>query len=130
MNTKNTKALVIDDNVFKANDICKALRECGVRNIIQVDNQEDAFEEIYRSINEDKSIDLVVTDMHYPVKKGQEADTESGFIFIKRMKSEDIDIPIIICSSLNFEAPDVAGVVWYSKIRDLREDFMEVIKNI
>jgi len=38
MNTKNTKALVIDDNVFKTNDICKALRECGVRNIIQVDN--------------------------------------------------------------------------------------------
>lgn len=130
MNVRDIKALVIDDNVFKTNDICKALRECGVRNIIQVDNQEDAFEEIYRSINDDKSIDLVVTDMHYPVKKGAEADTKSGFIFIERMKSENINIPIIICSSLNFEAPDVAGVVWYSKIRDLREDFMEVLRGI
>ncbi len=130
MNTKNIKALVIDDNVFKINDICKALNECGINNIIQVDNQEDAFEEIYRSMDDDNGIKLVVTDMHYPVKKGDDADTRSGFIFVERMKSENIDIPIIICSSLNFEAPEVAGVVWYSKIRDLREDFMEALRGI
>lgn len=130
MKANDIKALVIDDNIFKTNDICKALRECGVNDIVTVDNQEDAFDVIYKADDSDKAIKLIVTDMHYPVKKGAEADTKSGFIFIDRMKSERINIPIIICSSLNFEAPDVAGVVWYSKLRDLREDFMEVLKSI
>lgn len=130
MKANDIKVLVIDDNVYKTNDICKALRECGAIDIVKVDNQEDAFDVIYKAADSDKPISLIVTDMHYPVKKGAEADTKSGFIFIERMKSEKINIPIIICSSRNYETPDAVGVVWYSKIRDLREDFMEVLKEI
>lgn len=130
MRGKIPKALIIDDNVYKANDIRKALEACGIGRVSSVDNQEEAFDAIYESLNTDNPINLIVTDMHYPVKKGKVADTKAGFIFIERMKSEQLDIPIIICSSLNYEAPDAAGVVWYNKIRDLREDFMEIIKEI
>ena len=125
MEMKNINALVIDDNVFKTNNICKALRENGIRNITSVDNQEDAFKLIYEG-----TVNLIVTDMHYPVKKGAIADHKSGFIFVERMKSENIDIPIIICSTHNFESSDVVGIVWYSELRDLREDFMEVLREI
>lgn len=125
MEIKNINALVIDDNVFKTNNICKALRENGIRNIISVDNQEDAFKLIYEG-----AVNLIVTDMHYPVKKGAIADYKSGFIFIERIKKENIDIPIIICSTHNFESTDVAGIVWYSELRDLREDFKEVLENL
>lgn len=51
MNLSEMKVLLIEDDVFKAVDVNKALTFCGIRNIIEVDNQEEAWKVICSSIN-------------------------------------------------------------------------------
>ncbi|MBR2403097.1 MAG: hypothetical protein IKB01_10095 [Lachnospiraceae bacterium] len=44
--------------------------------------------------------------------KGMEAYYDAGFILIEQLKEEEINIPVIICSSRNYNAPEILGTVW------------------
>ena len=123
----DVKALVIEDNVYKAIDIKKALSFCGINNVILVSNQEAGFKIIYKSEIQRLPVELIVTDMHYPLEAGTIADEEAGFKLIKRLKREAKDIPVIICSSRSYNDPDILGNVWYNDLRDLNLDFKEVL---
>ena len=140
MNLSEMKVLLIEDDVFKAVDVNKALTFCGIRNIIEVDNQEEAWKVIYQSIGQGESvegdvskcqpgqkIDLIVTDMHYPMAPRTKPDENAGFKLIERLKKEHLYIPVIICSSINYNVPEILGTVWYNKLRDLNLDFKELL---
>lgn len=127
MDLSKIKAVIVDDDVFKGADIRKALEFNGVRDIITVRNQEKLWEQIYHG--EDK-IDLIVTDMQYPLKAEGAIDEEAGFKLMERMEKEKIDIPVIVCSSLNYKIPDILGSVWYSKLSDLNSNFKEVLDKL
>lgn len=99
MDLSKIKAVVVDDDVFKGSDIRKALEFNGIRSIVTVRNQEKLWEQICHG--EDK-IDLIVTDMQYPLGEGEAVDEEAGFKLIERMEKEKIEIPVIVCSSLNY----------------------------
>ena len=43
------------------------------------------------------------------------------------MEKEKIDIPVIVCSSLNYVIPNILGSVWYNKLNDLDFNFKEVL---
>ncbi len=118
------KVIIADDDVIKGTDIREALEFNGVRNIIKVRNQEKLWEQIYHG--EDK-IDLIVTDMQYPLEEGKAVDEEAGWKLIKKMKKEKIDIPVIVCSSLNYSIPDILGSVWYNELNDINLSFREVL---
>lgn len=124
MDLSKIKAVIVDDDVFKGTDIRKALEFNGVRNIMTVRNQKKLWEQIYHG--EDK-IDLIVTDMQYPLEAGGAVDDEAGLKLIERMKKEKIDIPVIVCSSLNYRIPDILGNIWYNKLNDLNSNFKEVL---
>lgn len=126
MDLSKIKAVIADDDVFKGADIRKALEFNGIRNIMTVRNQEKLWEQIYHG--EDK-IDLIVTDMEYPLEAGEDVDEEAGFKLIERMKKEKIEIPVIVCSSSDYRysIPDILGSVWYSKLNDLDSNFKEVL---
>lgn len=124
MDLSKIKAVIVDDDVFKGIDIQKALEFNGIQNIVTVRDQEKLWEQIYDS--EDK-IDLIVTDMQYPLKAEGAIDEEAGFKLMERMEKEKIDIPVIVCSSLNYRIPDILGTVWYSKLSDLNSNFKEVL---
>lgn len=128
MSLSKLKTLIIDDNVYKAMDITRALEFSGVRDITRVRDQESAFEAIYKSVESKAAFDLIVTDMHYPLAKGMEADYDAGFILIKRLKEEEINIPVIICSSRNYSEHGILGTVWYNELCDLNRDFKELLK--
>ena len=89
-----------------------------------VGNQEKLWEQIYQ--DKDK-IDLIVTDMEYPlVERGAvDVDVDAGFKLIERMKKEKINIPVIVCSAADYRnnIPDKLGVVWYTERNDLNFDF-------
>lgn len=124
MDLSKIKAVIADDDVFKGTDIRKALKFNGIRNITTVRNQEKLWEQIYHG--EDK-IDLIVTDMQYPLEAGEAVDEEAGLKLIERMEKEKIDIPVIVCSSLNYSIPDILGSVWYNGLNDLDSSFKEVL---
>lgn len=124
------KALVIDDNVYKLIDIQKAL---NFNRITQVDtcyDQETALEKIKNSIKENAPYDLIVTDMHYPLAKRMESDLEAGYKLIEKLKEENINIPVIVCSSQNWTVLGSIGTVWYNDLRDINFDFKELIEKI
>ncbi|WP_083655219.1 response regulator [Roseburia sp. 499] len=130
MNLSKIQVLVIDDDVFKANDIRKALAFSGITNILTVNNQEDAWKEIYKSENMEAKIDLIVTDMCYPLSRGNSIDEEAGFKLIERLNKEKIEIPVIVCSSIKYNVPEILGSVWYNKSRDLEFDFRDVLNRL
>ena len=124
MNLSKIKAVIADDEPIKRNEIRKALEWSGVRNIVTVKNQEELWEQIYQS---EDTIDLIVTDMQYPLKERQAIDTEAGLKLIERMEKEKIDIPVIVCSSLDYSIPEILGCVQYSECNDLNLDFKKVL---
>lgn len=124
MDLSKIKAVIVDDDVFKGMDIRKALEHNGVRNIVTVRNQEKLWEQIYQG---EEKIDLIVTDMQYPLETGGAVDEEAGFKLIGRMEKEGIDIPTIVCSSLNYSIPNILGSVWYNELNDLDSNFEEVL---
>lgn len=126
MNLRELKVLVVDDNVFKTMEIKRALEYSGVEQIILADNQA----EVWGILDEHAPIDLIVTDMHYPLEQGMIADHCAGFILIEKMKERGITIPVIICSSRNFICPDAFGTVWYSKQRDIRLEFRNLLEQL
>uniref|UniRef100_UPI0040570FEA hypothetical protein n=1 Tax=Acetatifactor sp. TaxID=1872090 RepID=UPI0040570FEA len=47
MTLSTLKVLIVDDNVYKAMDITRAMEYSGVSDITRVKDQESAFEAIY-----------------------------------------------------------------------------------
>lgn len=130
MKLAELKVLVIDDSVYKAMDITKALEYSGIRDVVRARHQEAGFEKLYESKKLGTPIQLIVTDMHYPLDAGMEADYDAGFKLIERLKKEGLDIPVIICSTHNFNDSRILGCVWYSEQRDLNRDFKAVLKRL
>ena len=124
------RVLIVDDDVFKAVDIKKALKFNGIRHITLVRNQEAVWDEIDKAKENGNTIDLIVTDMHYPLEPGLEADHNAGYILLERLKERGIKIPVIICSTQNFHSADALGTVWYSKLRDIDADFKEILRKL
>lgn len=90
------------------------------------------WETIYESKNGGRKIDLIVTDMQYLLTAGGRIDTDAGFKLIERMGKEQIDIPIIICSTGNYQGVEgILGSVWYREIdNDLGWEFKEVLSKL
>ncbi|MCM1087794.1 MAG: response regulator [Muribaculaceae bacterium] len=127
MDLSKIKAVIVDDDAIKAADIRKALEFNGIRNIMIVRNQEKLWEQIYHSENK---IDLIITDMQYPLEAGGAIDDEAGFKLIERMEKEKTGIPVIVCSSLNYNIPGILGSVWYNRLNDIESDFGEMLDRL
>ena len=124
MDLSEIHVVIADDDIFKSIDIQRALEFNGIKNIMTVRDQEKLWKQIYHG--EDKT-DLIVTDMQYPLGEGEAVDKEAGYKLIERMEKEKIDIPVIVCSSLNYRIPNILGSVWYNRLNDLNFCFREVL---
>ena len=123
-----SRAIIADDEILKAMDIKKALAFNSIFEVKIVSSQDRLWEEIYRSSQEGEQIDLIVSDMQYPLIKGGEPDEESGLKLIARLKEEGIKIPVIICSGINYtDIPDAFGCVWYNSLNDLETAFQKAL---
>ena len=124
---KIRRAIIADDEILKAMEIKRTLARQGISDVDMVRNQEILWEEIYRSLAEGKAIDLIVSDMQYPLAAGEKPDEESGLKLLARLKEEEIEIPVVICSSIHYrDIPGVLGCVWYNRLTDLEAAFREV----
>lgn len=124
------RVLVVDDEVIKYMAIKKALEFNGIREIQVVGNQETVWEEIEKAEQRGEKFDLVVTDMHYPLREREKPNPEAGFILLDEMKKRGYQIPVIICSYLNFREPRALGCVWYRENESLEFEFKDVLQRI
>lgn len=129
MNISELKVLIVEDNPNKYSDIANALEKCGVRNMESASNLEEAFGMI-----KDSPFDLIITDMQYPLSGGLAPEVDNaGEQLINHLKEKSINIPVIVCSSINYVIPDVLGCVWYSERTVLDQEFrrfLEKLKNL
>lgn len=123
--------LNLEDNVFKHNDIFKAISTCGCGkpDIEWVRNLEEGLERIQEQIAQKKPYDLIITDMWYPKRAGG-SDHDSGEELIKTVQDNGWNIPIILCSSVNYRFPGILGAVHYSKNEDWEQELVALIKQL
>ena len=127
---KKFNVLIVDDSIIKSMDIRKALEFNGIKDIQLVGNQAAVWEAIEKGEETGKRIDLIVTDMQYPLNPGQDVEHNAGFILLDELKRKEKDIPVIICSSINYNEPAALGCVWYSKLTDIEFEFQEILRRL
>ena len=82
------KVLNFEDSVYKANAIRKVLNQCGVAKIELVSNVEDGLQMLKNAEDAGAPFDLIITDMHYPMKQGAVSDTEAGEKLVQLLQEQ------------------------------------------
>ena len=87
------KVLNFEDSVYKANAIRKILgNRCGVASVEQVSNVEDGLKMLKDAENAGEPFDLIITDMHFPMRSGAISDTEAGEKLVQILQERGIDV--------------------------------------
>ncbi|WP_270376417.1 hypothetical protein [Mediterraneibacter faecis] len=69
-----------------------------------------------------------VTDMHYPLSPGGEADWEVGDIFVDIIRTKYLNPPIVICSTHNRKNSYAYDCVWYNDNYDWERRISDIVK--
>ena len=126
---KKIKRIInIEDSMGKHWDINRALSWNGYPNAELASNAEQGLEMIEIAIKEGNPYELLITDMYFSVH-GAESE-EAGLYVIEELKKRNIQMPIIVCSSLNYNIPEITGCVFYNKSKDLSWEFREVLNRL
>ena len=132
---KISRVLNIEDTISKHVDICRSLGKCGVAgNIIDhATTALDGLAMIEKAIKEEKPYDLLVLDMYFPIAP-RERMTQAGLYVLEDLKNKNINIPVIICSSVRLSIPDVVGCIhyneWYSDLDGDMKEMIEIIRTM
>jgi len=119
------KIINIEDTIGKHWDINRALEWNRYPKADLAENAETGLAMIEAAIAAGEPYELLITDMHFSVNGVD--DTKAGFYVIEELKQRGITIPIIVCSSIRYNIPEIAGCVFYSRSRDLNWDFKEIL---
>lgn len=122
------KIINIEDSVGKHWDINRALDWNRYPEADLATNAETGIAMIEKAIVEGEPYDLLITDMHFSVNGVD--DTKAGLYVIEELKRRGIAIQIIVCSSVRYNIPEIAGCVFYNRSRDLSWDFKEVLSKL
>ena len=121
--------LNIEDDVFKHHSICKALRSGGF-NDLHIEckgNLKEGIDAIEKHNEMGQSYDLIITDMWYPESSGGR-EAESGEKFIGIAQERLWNIPIILCSSVNYNYPGILGSVHCSENEDWENKIVQLVR--
>lgn len=123
--------LNIEDDVFKHHNIRKALKSGGFADL-HIDckgNLKDGIEIIEESIKKGKPYDLIITDMWYPEASGGR-EVKAGEKFIQTARENEWNIPIILCSSVDYDFTGILGSVYYSEHEDWENKLVHLTKRV
>ena len=111
------KIIHLEDSVDKHMEVCRELQKMGITSV-----------EWVTCVNE--GLDLAISDMHYPIRRGEVADWEAGEYFLKALAERNINLPVIICSTRNYRIPGAYGSVWFSDLSDWERDLRNLINGL
>lgn len=124
------RVLNLEDSAAKHSSIKKELREIGVTDMEWARNLEEGVSKIEQAIEKDVPFELVVTDMNFPLKRGEKSYGKAGEEVIKELKKREIGIPVILCSSVRYRVPGMYGCVHYSERADWENELRELIQKM
>ena len=126
---KRMYILQLEDDIYKQYHIQKVLEDAYFPDfkLEHVTNLHDGIDHIERQINVGKQYDLIITDMWYP-EKNNGTETDSGNRLIELVRDNKWNIPIIVCSSVDYEIPGILGTVHYAENEDWEKNIVQLIR--
>lgn len=122
-----------EDSMDKHLEIFRVLRRienCDIlKDSVWTTNFEEGIEEIEKAFMEGNPIDLIITDMHFPMTSKGNVDWKAGEYLINTLNKKGLNIPVIVCSSNNYKMPNAYATIWFSELSDWEIDLIEIIKN-
>ena len=94
------RVLNIEDTTIKHIAIVRALNKERIGLIDHAITGDKGLEMIEKSIADGNPYDLIITDMHFPIYG--ELDSEAGIKVIEELQKREINIPVVVCSSLRY----------------------------
>lgn len=121
--------LVIDDDSYKLEKICDEIRDCDT--IVPATTVVDAMA---KYMEEEKSIDCVITDMQFPFDSNdRKIDIEAGLFILHELRRKGFKGKIILCTSSSKEeiaklekAKEFDYIIYYDCFVSLRSDFEKI----
>jgi CheY-like chemotaxis protein len=118
---KIMRVLNLEDNALKHTKIERVVRSCGVTDLAWARNFEDGMEML------DESVDLIITDMQFPMQRGAEDNPEAGERVIEEVRKRGLSTRVIVCSSVKYRIPEADGCVWYSDLSEWQQELKKLI---
>lgn len=122
------RILNIEDSIGKHWDINRALEWNGLPRAVNATDAENGIKMIEQAILEGNPYELLIIDMHFPIKGV--LNDNAGLLVIEELKRKKISIPIIVCSSVRYNIPEIIGCIFYSKNQDLNWDLKELLNKM
>ena len=120
----------LEDSVDKHMEVCRELRKMGITSVEWATSVGEGLEKIETAIQNGAPFDLAISDMHYPIRRGEIADWEAGEYFLKALAERNINLPVIICSTRNYRIPGAYGSVWFSDLSDWEMELRSLIDEL
>lgn len=124
------KIIHLEDSVDKHMEVCRELQKMGITSVEWVTCVNEGLEKIETAIKNGAPFDLAISDMHYPIRRGEVADWEAGEYFLKALAERNINLPVIICSTRNYRIPGAYGSVWFSDLSDWEMELRSLINGL
>lgn len=118
----------LEDSVDKHMEICRELKEIGGMDVAWVTNLSESMKKIEVALQAGRPFDLAITDMHYPIKRGEIADWETGERLIQTLTEKNITLSVIVCSTRNYRISGAYGCIWYSNLSDWEMDLKALVE--
>ena len=88
------KFLVVDDFSTMRRIVSGILKECGITNIKEADDGDNALVML-----KNEKFDFLIQDMFLPINSDGRIDNKGGIYVLEQMKYRDIDVKTCVCSS-------------------------------
>lgn len=124
------RILHFEDDVYKHADVVKAVNAAGPQEVVWVTNMEDGFVKLQEARQAGNPFQVIITDMHFPLSEGGQDSIRAGEAVMDGLERRGLDIPVIVCSSLNIRSARAYGTVWYSSISDWDMELAELIRKL
>lgn len=122
------KVLYVEDSTSKFMDIYTFLKKQGLSVIDRVTNAEDAVKTIKEAEDNGVPYDLLFSDMHFDFFG--EDDREAGEKLVALLREKGYSIPVVFCSSQNWNITDGLGMIHYNPYRNWEAEAEELLRKI
>lgn len=122
------RVLCVEDNSEKYMAIHRFLRNQEISKVDWATNAERAMSSIEEATNSDRQYDLIISDMHFDYFGTD--DREAGEKLMYLLREKGYDIPIIFCSSQNWNIPGAFGSIFYNPRRDWELEAADLLRRL
>lgn len=124
------KVIHLEDSVDKHMKVCRELQKIGVISVEWATSVSEGLEKIEAARQEGAPYELVISDMHYPIRRGEAADWEAGEYLLKALAERNIHLPVIICSTRNYRIQGAYGSIWFSDLSDWEMELRSLVSGL